>query len=273
MAKIKQTQFSFKVMFSLTILITWIVMVLCVPVLDLRPNDILLEKILQTSDVQSIFGYDDLGRPILDRLLVGAYTSFVVAFGVVFVSLIIGTFIGVMSGYIGGHWDHVIVRVIDVFLAFPGILLAIALSGLMGPGITNVIIALCVVSWVGYARLSRAQVMAIKQREHVLSAQALGASHSRIIVMHILPLIIAPLLIEFTFGIASVVIAEAGLSFLGLGVQAPEASLGSMIRDGSQYLLMAPHMVLVPGVALMLVVLSVNLLGDAIRDKLDVKTR
>ncbi len=261
-----------KISLSLLILGLWLLMVLLVPVLELHPNDITLEKILLPSDGQSFFGYDDLGRPLFDRLMVGAYTSFVITFGVIFVSLIAGTSIGVISGYVGGHWDHFIVRIIDIFLAFPGILLAIALSGLMGPGITNVIIALSVVSWVGYARLSRAQVMAIKQREHVQSAQALGASHSRIIIMHILPLIIAPLIIEFTFGIASVVIAEAGLSFLGLGVQAPEASWGSMIRDGTQYLLMAPHMVLVPGISLMLVVLAVNMLGDAVRDKLDVKS-
>lgn len=264
---------SAKVLISLLVLGIWLIVVLLVPVLDLRPNDIVLEKILQTADQHSIFGYDDLGRPLFDRLLVGAYTSFIVAIAVVAVSMVIGTGIGVVSGYVGGHWDHLIVRIIDIFLAFPGILLAIALSGLMGPGITNVIIALSVVSWVGFARLSRAQVMAIKQSEHVQSATALGASHGRIITRHILPLIVAPLLIEFTFGIASVVIAEAGLSFLGLGVQAPEASWGSMIRDGSQYLLMAPHMVLVPGIALMLVVLSVNLLGDAVRDKLDVKSK
>lgn len=266
------THSSLKISLSLIILGLWLLMVLLVPVLELQPNDITLEKILLSSDGQSFFGYDDLGRPLFDRLMVGAYTSFVITFGVIFVSLIAGTCIGVISGYVGGHWDHFIVRIIDIFLAFPGILLAIALSGLMGPGITNVIIALSVVSWVGYARLSRAQVMAIKQREHVQSAQALGASHSRIIIIHILPLIIAPLIIEFTFGIASVVIAEAGLSFLGLGVQAPEASWGSMIRDGTQYLLMAPHMVLVPGVSLMLVVLAVNMLGDAVRDKLDVKS-
>ncbi len=266
------THSSLKISLSLIILGLWLLMVLLVPVLELHPNEITLEKILLSSDGQSFFGYDDLGRPLFDRLMVGAYTSFVITFGVIFVSLIAGTCIGVISGYVGGHWDHFIVRIIDIFLAFPGILLAIALSGLMGPGITNVIIALSVVSWVGYARLSRAQVMAIKQREHVQSAQALGASHSRIIIVHILPLIIAPLIIEFTFGIASVVIAEAGLSFLGLGVQAPEASWGSMIRDGTQYLLMAPHMVLVPGVSLMLVVLAVNMLGDAVRDKLDVKS-
>jgi len=278
MMTFKQLRVSFsglsvKVALSLLVLGSWLLMVLLVPVLDLSPNEIILEKILQTADQHSIFGYDDLGRPLFDRLLVGAYTSFIVAIGVIFVSMVVGTGIGVASGYIGGHWDHFIVRIIDIFLAFPGILLAIALSGLMGPGITNVIIALSVVSWVGFARLSRAQVMAIKQSEHVQSARALGASHGRIIMRHILPLIVAPLIIEFTFGIASVVIAEAGLSFLGLGVQAPEASWGSMIRDGSQYLLMAPHMVLVPGIALMLVVLSVNLLGDAVRDKLDVKAK
>lgn len=260
-----------KVNLSAMILGLWLLMVLFVPLLNLHPNDILLEKILLGSDAQSLFGYDDLGRPLFDRLMVGAYTSFVITFGVIFISLLVGTTIGVISGYVGGVWDHFIVRIIDVFLAFPGILLAIALSGLMGPGIGNVIIALSVVSWVGYARLSRAQVMTIKQREHVQAAQALGASHSRIIIWHILPLIIAPLIIEFTFGIASIIIAEAGLSFLGLGVQAPDASWGSMIRDGTQYLLMAPHTVLVPGIALLLVVLAVNILGDAIRDKLDVK--
>ncbi len=257
--------------FSISVLSVWLLMVILVPVMDLHPNSIVLEKILKTADQNSIFGYDDLGRPLFDRLMAGAYTSFTVAFGVVLVSLLVGTSIGVISAYAGGRWDHLMVRIIDIFMAFPGILLAIALSGLMGPGITNVIIALSVVGWVGFARLSRAQVMSIKQSEHVLSARSLGASHSRIIIYHILPLTIAPLLIELTFGIASVVIAEAGLSFLGLGIQAPEASWGSMIRDGSQYLLMAPHMVLVPGIALMMVVLAVNMLGDSIRDMLDVK--
>ncbi len=273
---------SMKVSISLLILGLWFLMVISVPFLDLHPDEVVLENILLFGEQQNLsesgspglgfLGYDDLGRPLFDRLMVGAYTSFMVTFGVIIVSMLVGTGIGVISGYVGGHWDHFMTRIIDIFMAFPGILLAIALSGLMGPGITNVIIALSIVGWVGYARLSRAQVMAIKQREHVQSAKALGASHTRIIVLHILPLIVAPLLIEFTFGIASVVIAEAGLSFLGLGVQAPQASWGSMIRDGTQYLLMAPHMVLVPGIALMLVVLAVNMLGDAVRDKLDVKS-
>jgi len=260
-----------KLYFSASILLLWLLMVLLAPFLDLHPNEVALPKILLSSDAHSLLGYDDLGRPLFDRLLVGASTSFFVTFGVIFISLIVGTTIGVLSAYVGGFLDHFIIRVIDVFLAFPGILLAIALSGLMGPGMSNVIIALSVVSWVSYARLSRAQVLSIKQREHVISARALGASHGQIIRRHILPLIMAPLIIEFTLGIASIIIAEAGLSFLGLGVQAPQASWGSMIRDGSQYLLMAPHMVLVPGIMLICVVLAVNLLGDSLRDRLDVK--
>jgi peptide/nickel transport system permease protein len=163
----------------------------------------------------------------------------------------------------------VIVQVIDIFLAFPGILLAIALAGLLGPGIDNVVMALAVVGWVGYARLSRAQVLSLKHREHVMAAESLGSARVRIMIRHLLPLMAAPLIIEATFGVAAVVIAEAGLSFLGLGVQPPGASWGAMIRDGTRYMLVAPHLVLAPGAAICAVVLSVNLLGDSLRDRLD----
>jgi len=142
----------------------------------------------------------------------------------------------------------------------------------MGPGIENVVIALTIVGWVGFARLTRAQVLSVKQRDHILAARALGSGSMTILVKHILPLVMAPVVVEASFGIASIVIAEAGLSFLGLGIQPPDASWGTMIRDGTRYLLVAPHMVLIPGVVLMLVVLSVNLLGDRLRDWLDVKT-
>lgn len=255
------------------ILAVWAFFALFGGVMGLTPDHIQLAKILQTPGVDNLLGYDDLGRPLWDRLAAGAQTSFLVAIVVVAISLIIGTLIGAVSGYVGGWWDHVVVRVIDIFLAFPGILLAIALAGLLGPGINNVIIALSVVGWVGFARLARAQVLTIKQREHVLAAQAMGTLPHRILLFHILPLIVAPIIVEATFAVAGAVIAEAGLSYLGLGVQPPEASWGSMIRDGARYLLVAPHMVLVPGIALMLVVLAVNLLGDQLRDKLDVRTR
>ena len=220
-----------------------------------------------------LLGADDLGRSLAARVLAGAQTSFIVALWVVLVSTVLGTCIGAFSGYLGGRVDLLVVRIIDIFLAFPGILLAIALAGILGPGIENVVIALSVVGWVGYARLARAQVLSLKHREHVQAAIALGAGTGRIVFRHLLPLLMAPLIVEASFGVAGIVIAEAGLSFLGLGVQPPEASWGSMIRDGARYLLVAPHMVLVPGVSLMLVVLSVNLLGDRLRDKLDVHNR
>jgi peptide/nickel transport system permease protein len=218
-----------------------------------------------------MLGYDDLGRDVGARLIVGARTSFLVAVWVVSLSLVVGTLFGTISAYRGGWWDRMAVLVIDTFLAFPGILLAIALAGLLGPGIDNVIIALTAVGWVGYARLSRVQVLSLMHREHVQAAEALGSQRWRIMWRHLLPLMAAPLIVEATFGIAAVVIAEAGLSFLGLGVQPPAASWGTMIRDGTRYMLVAPHMVLAPGIAILAVVLAVNLLGDRLRDRLDTR--
>ena len=263
--------FKYQLLVPITILIIWLLLAVLGPWLPLQPNQINLPSILHPPSTTVWLGYDDLGRPILDRLIMGARTSFFVAFWVILLSLLVGTLIGSLSGWVGGYLDLFMVRLIDVFLAFPGILLAIALSGLLGPGIENVVFALSVVGWVGFARLARAQTLSLKHREHVLAALALGAKTPRILRYHVLPLIIAPLTIEATFGIAGVVIAEAGLSFLGLGVQPPAASWGSMIRDGTSYMLVAPHMVLAPGITLILIVLSVNLLGDQLRDRLDVK--
>ncbi|HEY9199075.1 MAG TPA: ABC transporter permease [Gammaproteobacteria bacterium] len=253
------------------ILVLWAVCGLAAPWLGLDPNGIHLERILASPMLAGGLGYDDLGRPLLDRLVAGATTSFLVALWVVSLSALVGTLIGSFSAYAGGIADRLLVHVIDLFLAFPGILLAIALAGILGPGIGNVVIALTLVGWVGYARLARAQVLSLKTRDHVQAAVALGIPRGRIVRNHLLPLISAPLIVEATFGVAAVVVAEAGLSFLGLGVQPPEASWGSMIRDGTRYLLVAPHMVIVPGTAMVLVVLAVNLLGDRLRDRLDVR--
>jgi len=255
----------------LTVVFVWGLFALLGLWLPLDPNRIELPHILLPPGEDAWLGYDDLGRSLAARVAAGAQTSFVVALWVVMISCAIGTVVGTFSGYVGGGWDHATVRVIDIFLAFPGILLAIALAGILGPGIENVVMALSVVGWVGFARLARAQVLSLKHREHVQAAIALGAGTTRIVFRHLLPLMAAPLIVEASFGVAGVVIAEAGLSFLGLGVQPPEPSWGSMIRDGARYLLMAPHMVMVPGAALMLVVLSVNLLGDRLRDRLDVR--
>lgn len=254
-----------------SILLLWLILTLVSPWLALQPEQIILSNILHPPSSSAWLGYDELGRPILDRLLVGARTSFMVAFWVILFSALIGTFIGMLSAWFGGWLDLLLVRIIDVFLAFPGILLAIALSGLLGAGIENVIIALATVGWVGFARLARAQTLSLKRREHVLAAIALGARTPRILIVHILPLLSAPLIIEATFGVAAVIIAEAGLSFLGLGVQPPQASWGNMIKEGTRYMLVAPHLVLIPGLALFSIVLCVNLLGDSLRDWLDVK--
>jgi peptide/nickel transport system permease protein len=255
------------------LLSAWGLVALTAPWLPLHPERIDLPSILLAPDSLAWLGTDDLGRPVLDRLLVGARTSFWVAAWVVSLSLLFGTLIGATAAYLGGLWDRALVILLDIFMAFPGILLAIALAGLLGPGIGNLVMALSLVGWVGFARLARAQVLSVKQREHVQAAQALGSRAPRIIRRHLLPLIAAPLVVEATFGVAAVVIAESGLSFLGLGVQPPQASWGSMIRDGVRYMLVAPHLVVAPGAALFLVVLSVNLLGDRLRDHLDVRTQ
>jgi peptide/nickel transport system permease protein len=258
---------------AVMVLAAWTLLALAAPFLGLEPHRVDLPRILQGPELSAPLGYDELGRPLLDRLLSGARTSLLVALAVVSLSLVLGTVIGTTSAWIGGSVDHAVVRVIDVFMAFPGILLAIALSGLMTPGIDNVVIALTAVGWVGYARLSRAQTLSLKHREHVLAAVALGARAPRIVFYHVLPLIAAPLIVEATFGVAAVIIGEAGLSFLGLGVQPPQASWGSIIQEGTRYMLVAPHLVLIPALSLSAVVLAVNLLGDRLRDRLDVRRR
>lgn len=260
-------------LFALFIVSLWALMSLLAIALPLEPNRMSLEHILAGPGVQSWLGYDDLGRSILQRLMIGAKTSLMIAVSVVILSAITGTIIGILAGWLGGWYDQVAVVVLDIFMAFPGILLAIALAGLLGPGIGNAVIALTLVGWVGFARLARAQTLSIKHRDHIHAAVALGTGSWRIGQWHILPLILAPLLIEATFAVAATVIAEASLSFLGLGVQAPQASWGNMIREGTRYMLVAPHMVLAPGIAISLVVLSINLLGDRLRDTLDVRRR
>ena len=205
-------------------------------------NQIDLQRILMRPGDLGLMGYDDLGRPILQRIWVGAQVSLLVSFGVVSLSLLIGTAVGLIAGYQGGWLDLILVRVMDVFLAFPGILLAIALAGIMGPGVDNLIIALSAVGWVGFARLTRGQVLSLKQRDHVTAAIALGTPRHLILLRHLLPLLSAPLIVEATFGMAGMVIAEAGLSFLGIGYSATRCFLGeSDQRWGQLYVDGTPY--------------------------------
>ena len=220
------------------------------------------------------FGTDELGRDILSRIIYGARISMLVGISVVAASLFVGLVVGCIAGYYGGRVDRFVnVVVMNAFLSFPGILLAIAFVAFLGPGVLNLILALAIGGWVGYARLVRAQVLATREREFVEAARALGASDWRIITRHILPNMIQPVIVQGAIGMAGAVLAEATMSFLGLGVPPPTASWGTMLNDGRAHLFDAPHLVLFPAAAVMLAVLSFNFIGDALRDYLDPRSR
>ena len=238
------------------------------------PAAIDLPTRLDTPSSAHWFGTDELGRDILSRTIYGARISMLVGSCVVLTSLALGLIIGSVAGYYGGGIDRFVnIVLMNAFLSFPGILLAIAFVAFRGPGIFNLVVALSLGGWVGYARLVRGQVLAAREREFVEAARALGASDVRIIVRHILPNIIQPVIVQAAIGMAGAVLAEATMSFLGLGVPPPTASWGAMLNDGRAHLFDAPHLVLFPALAVMLAVLSFNFIGDALRDYLDPRSR
>jgi peptide/nickel transport system permease protein len=260
---------------GLALLALFVVLALLAPVL--APDNPAALDLLHRLDPPSAshwLGTDELGRDILSRTIYGARLSLTVAVSVVGLSLVTGLILGGIAGYYG-RWLDVVINtfLMNAFMALPGILLAIAFVAFLGPGLLNLILALSIGGWVGYARLVRAQVLAVREREFVEAARALGASDLRICVRHILPNILQPLIVQAAIGMAGAVLAEATLSFLGLGVPPPAASWGSMLNDARPFLFNAPHLVVFPAVAVMLCVLSFNFLGDALRDYLDPRTR
>jgi len=230
-----------------------------------------LDAVLNGMNTSHLLGTDALGRDVLARLSEGLQLSLLVGLTVVLLGGMVGISIGMIAGWVGGWMDALLMRIADIVLSFPGILLAIALAAMLGPGIENLVMALVAVGWVGFARLSRVQVLSLKSAPFVEAAIANGSGAPYIAVRHLLPNIAAPLLVEASFGLAAVIIGEAGLSFLGVGVQPPDASLGTMIREGTRLMLVSPALVIWPGLILFSLVMAVNLLGDALRDKLDVR--
>jgi peptide/nickel transport system permease protein len=238
------------------------------------PARIDLPHRLESPSASHICGTDELGRDILSRLIWGARISMFVGASVVAGSLFLGLIVGSLAGYYGGRFDRFVnIVLMNAFLSFPGILIAIAFVAFRGPGIFNLVLALSLGGWVGYARLVRAQVLAVREKEFVEAAHALGASDLRIILTHILPNIIQPVIVQAAIGMAGAVLAEATMSFLGLGVPPPTASWGSMLNDARSHLFDAPHLVIFPAVTVMFAVLAFNFIGDALRDFLDPRSR
>jgi peptide/nickel transport system permease protein len=239
-----------------------------------NPANIDLAHRLQGPSAAHLAGTDELGRDTLSRLIWGARLSLTISVSVVTVSLALGLAFGGLAGYLGGWIDTALTTfAMNTFLALPGILLAIAFAAFLGPGFINLVLALAIGGWAGYARLVRAQVMAVRDREYVDAARALGASGLRIFFRHILPNIVQPVLVQASIGMAGVILAEATLSFLGLGIPAPAPSWGSMLNDARSHLFDSPHLVLFPALSVAGAVLGFNFLGDALRDELDPRTR
>lgn len=259
-----------RAMFGLIVVAVVIFMALFAPlIVRSNPYAMVLEKRLTPPSRDELLGRDELGRSVLSRLIFGAQTSLLVALSVISISLSIGIMAGVIAGYLGGKVDALIMRLGDVFFAFPGLILAIGLMAALGQSLTNVVIALATVSWPGYARVVRSETLRLREMEFVLAARAMGCTKTRMIFQHMLPNAVAPAIVLGTLGFGWAILAEAGLSFLGLGVSPPTPSWGAMIASGRQYLQTAPHVGLIPGIAISMSVLAFNLLGDSLRDALD----
>jgi len=256
------------------IVIGFLIMALLAPVLaPYDPVKVDLVNRLKPPSRQFLFGTDQFGRDILSRVLYGARIEVWIIFLVTVISGTIGTAIGIVAGYFGGWIDEVLMRITDIFLAFPRLILAMALSAVLGRGLTNAIIAISLVEWTVIARLARAEAMRVKSQPFVEAAKAVGASDLRILLFHVLPMCVSPILVQLTMRMGTIILTAAGLGFLGLGAQPPTPEWGAIVSDGRSYLINHWWIATFPGLFIALVVLGFNLLGDGIRDILDPRLR
>ncbi len=237
------------------------------------PTEVNSKVRLQPPSKEYPFGTDHLGRCIFSRIVFGARVSLFVGVAVVSGSLLIGIVFGTVSGYFGGIADDIIMRLVDGFLAIPSMFLALALAGTLGPGLFNLMMALIAVEWTSYARVARGSILSVKELEFVQAAKGLGASDQYILLHHVLPNIISPVIVIATLGIGYAILAAAGLSFLGFGVQPPTPEWGSMLDDGRLFMRKAPYIMIFPGLAIMITVLAFNFIGDGLRDEMDPRFR
>ncbi|RKH24117.1 ABC transporter permease [Corallococcus praedator] len=256
--------------FGLAVACVWVFTALFAPWLSPHsPDTIDLTRELARPGPGHLLGTGENGIDVLTHVLHGARVSLEVSFFAVLLSGVLGITLGGIAGYAGGLVDEGLMRLVDVLLAFPGILLALFITSVLGPSLANVVFALSFTGWTGYARLTRGQVLTLRERDYVQAARALGSGPGRILLRHLLPNAAGPLLVQATFALPGAIVAEASLSFLGLGVPPGTPSWGALVDQGTQYLLVAPHVALFPGIALAVTVLGFNLLGDALRDAMD----
>ena len=262
----------FLIYFGASLIIAMIFVALFAPLISVQdPSIMSLPDRYQTPSFAHPFGLDQNGSDVFSRVVYGARVSLLVALTVVGISLIIGLITGSIAGYVGGWVDTVIMRFIDMLYAFPGFLLALALVAVLGPSVKNVVFAMCITSWTAYARLVRGEILHLKSKEYVVGAQAIGSGTIRLMFYHIWPNLVGPLVVQATFGMAGTILAESGLSFLGLGAPPETPTWGSLLNAGRSVLIEAPHVSIFPGLAILVLVLGFNLFGDGLRDLLDPK--
>jgi len=258
--------------FGLTVLIVFLLVAIFAPVIARYNPDEMVDSATLSPSFQHLFGTDDLGRDIFSRAVYGARISLTVGIVAVFISITIGTLFGALAGYYGGWVDGIIMRFVDIMLAFPSIFLILAIQAMLTPNIYNVMIVIGLTSWMGVARLVRGEYLKIRELSYVEAARAIGCSDLRIIFRHILPNAQAPIIVAATLGMAGAILTESSLSFLGMGVQPPMSSWGNMLMDAQAYLRDAPWMAIIPGILIFTTVLSLYFVGEGLRERLDVRS-